>query len=131
MRLFSTILQCDEAGQHWLVTPVERVRVKVEDAPFLAVELDVVDVGNGPVLRFRTNVDDWVDADGEHPITVELDPESGEPRPYVLVRSRLKALVVRPVFYQLAELAQERKIDGRPMLGVVSRGHFFALGSPS
>ena len=131
VRLFSTILQCDDAGQHWLVTPVERVQVEVEDAPFLAVELDVVGNRDTQILRFRTNVDNWVDADHEHPITMAAGSDGSELRPYVLVRSKLRALIARPIFYQLVELAQERMVDGNMMLGVVSRGNFFVLGSPS
>lgn len=118
VRLFSTILRKDPDG-FWLVTPVEKLRVAVEDAPFVAVRVD----REGDALRFVTNVGDVVEADETHPIRVETDPATGEPRPYVLVRGGLEALISRPAFYDLVELAQER--GGR--LGVASNGAWFPV----
>ena len=111
------------------VTPVERGRIIVDDAPFTAVELDVKGQGREQILRFRTNVDDWVEADRDHPIRVAEDPETGEPSPYVLVRAGLEALIGRSVFYQLVEGAEERVLDGTTTLGVWSKGQYFPLGS--
>ena len=127
VRLFSTVLRRDEQDVYWLVTPVERGRVIVEDAPFTAVELVVEGSGEGQTLRFRTNVDDWVEADRDHPIRVAEDPATREPSPYILVRDRLEALIIRSVFYQLAELAEASPRDGG-LLGVWSSGSFFPLG---
>ena len=123
VRLFSTVLRKDEDGKHYLVTPVEKIGIEVEDAPFLAVEVAVEGEGADARLSFRTNVDDVVTADKHHPIRVVLDPETQEPSPYVLVRGRLEAKIVRPVFYELVELAQDK--DGE--FGVWSGGEFFAF----
>jgi hypothetical protein len=118
VRLFSTILRKDPDGIY-LVTPVEKLRITVEDAPFVAVRVDRA----GGALRFTTNVGDEVLAGPENPIRVETAPD-GEPRPYVHVRRGLEALIARPVFYELVEGAEER--DGR--LGVTSNGAWFDLG---
>jgi len=128
VRLFSTVLRREDDGSYWLVTPAERGRVTVEDAPFTAVELTADGAGTRQVLRFRTNVDDWVVAGPGHPIRVVADPDSGEPRPYILVRDRLEALIVRSVYYHLAELAVEGRYDGASILGVWSSETFFPLG---
>ncbi|MEQ9815382.1 MAG: DUF1285 domain-containing protein [Azospirillaceae bacterium] len=123
VRLFSTVLRRDDAGDYWLVTPAERGRITVEDAPFVAVELMDDEPGR---LTFRTNVDDGVTAGPDHPIRVAFGAD-GEPRPYVLVRDRLEALIARTVFYQLVERAEER--DG--VMGVASGGAFFPLVEPA
>ena len=128
MRLFSTVLRRDEAGDYWLVTPAERGRIEVEDAPFTAVELAVSGAGREQALTFRTNADDLVTADADHPIRVDHDPASGEPSPYVLVRDRLEALILRPVYYHLVELGVEEKVGGDHLYGVWSKGSFFPLG---
>jgi hypothetical protein len=119
VRLFSTILRRDPDG-FYLVTPVEKLRLQVEDAPFLAVRMDQVKGG----LRFVTNVGDSVVAGADHPLRVETDPASGEPAPYVHVRAGLEARLTRPVFYELAALADER--DGE--LQVRSNRTWFSLG---
>jgi hypothetical protein len=123
VRLFSTILRKDPDGIY-LVTPVERMRITVEDAPFVAVRVDRVAGEDGrPALRFTTNVGDQVEAGPEDPIRVETDA-AGEPRPYVHVRRGLEALIARPVFYELVDIAEDR--DG--VLGVESHGAWFPLG---
>ncbi len=122
-KLFATVLSRDEAGQYWLTTPAERGRITVDDAPFTAVELvETGDAGN-PVLSFRTNLDHRVDAGPDNPIRVAFDAETGAPRPYILVRPGLEALIVRSVYYELADIACE--VDGRT--GVWSNGTFFPL----
>ncbi|WP_068875033.1 MULTISPECIES: DUF1285 domain-containing protein [unclassified Phenylobacterium] len=122
VRLFSTVLRKDPDGFH-LVTPVEKMRIEVEDAPFIAVRVD----REGEALRFVTNVGDEVEAGPEHALRVELG-EDGEPRPYLHVRRGLEALVARPVFYELVEMAEERETPEGRMLGVVSNGAWFPLG---
>lgn len=123
VRLFSTILRKDEDG-YWLVTPVEKMRIKVEDAPFTAVAVEAArDAEGQAVLRFTTNVGDVTVAGPDNPIRVETDPGTGEPRPYVHVRRGLEALILRPVFYELADMAQMR--DG--VAGVESAGAWFPL----
>jgi hypothetical protein len=128
VRMFSSILRHDDDGKYYLVTPVEKVGIIVDDAPLLAVELTVEGEGDTRILAFRTQVDDVVVADADHPIRVVIDPVSGEPAPYVLVRDRLEALIARSIFYQLVDLAEEREVDGVPSLGLWSAGTFFVLG---
>lgn len=128
VRLFSRVLRHDGDGRYYLVTPVEKLGITVDDAPFVAVELVATGEGRDQVLTFRTNVDDVVTADREHPIRVSIDPESGEPSPYVLVRDRLEALINRPVFYQMVELGVVEAQGGADLYGVWSRGSFFAIG---
>ena len=127
VRLFSTILK-REGDRYFLVTPVEKVGIQVEDAPFVAVTLQVEGEGESQRLRFTTNVEDEVVGGAEHPIRVEIDPATLEPSPYVLVRRNLEALIHRNVFYQLVELAVEREVDGEPWLGVWSDGQFYPIG---
>ena len=137
VKLFASILK-REGDKYFLVTPVEKVGVVVEDVPFLAVEMTVVepqhDVLRQPplshVLRFRTNVDDWVDAGQGHALRFETEA-SGGLRPYLHVRRDLWAKVTRALFYDLVELGEERVVDGKPMFGVVSGGDFFAMAEAS
>jgi hypothetical protein len=131
VKLFATVLRRDEAGDFWLVTPVERGRIAVEDAPFVAIELHAEGTGKAQVLRLRTNLDHWVNVGARHPIRVTQNPDTGEPAPYVLVRDNLEARINRAVFYELAELVEpaETGTGGKDaMLGVWSAGVFFALG---
>ncbi len=128
VKLFSTVIRRD-GEQYFLVTPVEKLGIKVDDAPFVAVEADIHEPGPDQGIVFRTNVDDEVVAGPDNPIRVEIDPETAEPSPYVLVRKNLWALIARPVFYQLVDAGEERVIDGRTVLGIASRGHFFVIGS--
>jgi len=132
VKLFSTVLRREDDGLYWLVTPVERGVIDVEDAPFLAVEVTHTPGGapdgSEDLLRFRTNLDAELDCGPDHPIRVQTDPDTGEPRPYILVRDRLEARIARSVFYELAEIAHERTLDGERVLGVWSGGEFFPLG---
>ncbi|MBC3412997.1 DUF1285 domain-containing protein [Pseudomonas sp. SWRI51] len=127
VRLFSTIIR-REGDAYFLVTPVEKVGIQVDDAPFVAVLVDVQGQGEQQVLSFTTNVDEQVLAGPDHPLRVVTDPVTGEPSPYVRVRSNLEALVHRNVFYQLVELAVPRLIDGQEWLGVWSAGEFYPIG---
>lgn len=129
VKLFSSVLRRDEAGDYWLVTPAEKGRIEVEDVPFIAVALEVAGTGEDQVLTFRTNLDEIVEADADHPVRVSLDPETGEPSPYVMVRDRLEARINRPVYYQLVELAVDGRDGEEPVLGVWSKGRFFSLGT--
>ena len=113
------------------MTPIEKLRIQVDDAPFLAVELDQEGSGESQRLLFRTNVDDLVEAGPRHPIRVVIDSLTGEPSPYILVRDRLEALISRPVFYQMADLALMENDTSSDEYGVWSCGHFFALGGPT
>jgi len=125
--LFSSVLKRDDAGQYWLQTPAERGRIDVDDAPFVAVALDVSGSGDAQTLTFHTNLDETVTAGPDNPIRVETDAETGEPSPYIHVRDGLDALIVRSVYYQLADLVVSRQ--DTDVLGVWSSGMFFELGS--
>ncbi len=128
VRLFASVLHRDNLGRYWLVTPVERGRIDVDDAPFTAVDMHVAGAGRDRVLSFRTNVDDIVTAGDDHPIRVDHDAKTGEPAPYILVRDDLEALITRAVFYELADLAEPGE-SGAAVLGVWSKGRFFELGA--
>ncbi len=127
VQLFSTILRRENDGSYWLVTPVERGLVTVDDAPFIAVEMEVRGEGRDQILAFRTNVEEWVTADSAHPIRVGIGHD-GAPSPYIRVRGALDALIARPVFYQLVDLAEMRARGQRSELGVWSGGTYFSLG---
>ncbi|MBV9018674.1 MAG: DUF1285 domain-containing protein, partial [Alphaproteobacteria bacterium] len=114
-------------GSYWLVTPAERGRVTVEDAPFLAVAVDAEDEGRGRNLIFRTNLDEIVTAGPDHPLRVETAADN-TPAPYILIRPGIEARLARPVFYELAELGHEERIGGEEQFGVWSGGMFFRLG---
>lgn len=130
VRLFSTVLRRDDAGDYWLITPAELGRIEVEDAPFMAVELITTGDGADQIITFRTNVDTFVSADEDHPIRVDIDPDTGEPSPYVVMDGRLEARLTRSVYYDLVGLGTEEKIDAERSFGVWSGGAFFALGNP-
>lgn len=124
VKLFAGVLRKDDDGKHYLVTPVEKVDVAVEDAPFMAVEMEVKEQGHAQRLTFRTNVDDIVEAGPAHFMRFAVEPGSDGLKPYLHVRGRLEALVTRALYYDLVELAVE---DGERGLGLWSGGQFFPL----
>ena len=131
--LFSSVLRRTEDGSFLLETPAERGKIEVEDAPFTAVELDWVGCGRDQRLTFRTNVDQLVTADAEHPIRVARDILTCRPTPYLRVREGaghwpLEARICRAVYYELVALAEPGQVHGRDVLGVWSCGCFFPLG---
>jgi hypothetical protein len=130
VQLFASILRHDPDGKYYLVTPVEKFGIIVDDAPFQAVAMEVHGQGRAQVLTFRTNVEDQVMAGPEHPIRMEIDPVTEEPSPYVHVRARLEALISRAIFYDLVELAVPEERDGETQFGIWSAGVFFPIGSP-
>ena len=125
VRLFSTILK-RENGKHFLVTPVEKVGIRVDDAPFLAVEMQKEEGERGRLLRFRTNVDDWVPCDAGHRMQFETAGDGGL-TPYLHVRADLWAKVTRALYYDLVDMGEERMVDGQLMFGIESGGEFFAM----
>ena len=127
VQLFSTVLRKDEDGKTYLVTPVEKVGIRVVDAPFVAVEMNASGSGDEQVITFRTNVGDVVEAGPGHPLRFVNEEETGGLKPYVLVRGRLEALVARPVMYELAEHGEEIEVDGRLMFCVRSRGEVYPI----
>ena len=122
VRLFSTILRKD-GDDFFLVTPVEKVGITVDDAPFVAVDFNSVD-GR---LEFETNVGDRAVAGPDHPIRVERDPETGEPSPYILIRTNLEALIDRKSFYRLVEIGEHADHAGQSWFGVRSMDTFFPI----
>lgn len=127
VQLFSTVLRKDADGKTYLVTPVEKVGIRVVDAPFVAVEMTVTGEGDGQVITFRTNVGDVVEAGPDRPMRFVDEDETGGLKPYVLVRGRLEALVARPVMYELVEYGEEIEIDGALMFAVRSKGEVFPI----
>lgn len=126
VKLFSSIIRRD-GDDYFLVTPVEKVGITVDDAPFVAVDFEVTGTGRNQVLTFVTNVDDTVEAGPDHPIRVARDPETGEPSPYVLVRANLEALIDRKSFYRLVDIGCHEDHDGERWFGVWSGGAFFPI----
>lgn len=125
VELFASVLRRDADGRHYLVTPVEKVGIQVEDAPFLAVGLDVEGAGSAQRLIFRTNVGDEVAAGPDHPLRIVVEGGHDEMKPYLHVRGRLEALVSRALAFDLVDLACEEEGSGR--LGLWSGGAFFPL----
>src|SRR5260370_40956242 len=127
VKLFASVLRRELDGSYWLVSPAERGRVTVQDAPFIAVAVDREGEGRAQRLIFRTNLDEIVTAGPDHPLRIETAAD-GTPAPYILVRPGLEARLARPVFYELVEWGEERPIAGENQFGVWSGGRFFRLG---
>ena len=127
VQLFARVLRREADGGYALVTPVERLAIRVDDAPFVAVEM--VRRGEGPdsLIAFRTNVDEVVAAGPDHALVLRASPGASEHAPYIGVRDGLDALLARPVYYELMELAQSQPPGPAGAVGVWSGGHFFAL----
>ena len=126
VKLFASVLK-REGDKHFLVTPVEKCGIAVDDAPFLAVEFDVEDGPAGRALHFRTNVDDWVACGPDHALRFEPEAATGGLKPYLHVRRDLWAKVTRALFYDLVELGEERDVAGARMFGIASAGEFFVM----
>ncbi|MFC0278772.1 DUF1285 domain-containing protein [Falsigemmobacter intermedius] len=126
VKLFSSILKLED-GKYFLVTPVEKVGIRVEDAPFVAVDFRIEDPGPDQRLTFVTHVEDEVTAGPDHPIRVTRDPESGEPAPYVMVRRGLEARIDRKSFYRLIDLGEHADHEGSRWFGIRSGGVFFPI----
>ena len=126
VRLFASVLK-REGDSYFLVTPAEKVGIKVDDAPFLAVEMETQGAGAERTMIFRTNVDDVVRCDAEHSLRFEPEAGTGGIKPYIHVRRDLWALVTRALFFDLVALGETRTLDGREMFGVASAGSFFPM----
>ena len=127
VKLFASVLK-REGDRYFLVTPVEKCGIAVDEAPFLAVELAVENLTQGKQeLRFRTNVDDWVTCGPDNPLRFEPEPATGGLKPFLHVRRNLWAKVTRALFYELVELGEERDIGGTRMFGVASGSEFFVM----
>jgi hypothetical protein len=126
VKLFASVLK-REGDKYFLVTPVEKCGITVDDAPFLAVELNVEQSASGRMLNFRTNVDDWVQCGPAHNLRFEPEAGTGGLKPYLHVRRDLWAKVTRALFFDLVELGEEREVAGQAMFGVTSMGEFFPM----
>lgn len=127
VQLFSTVLRKDADGKTYLVTPVEKVGIRVVDAPFVAVEMNATGAGDDQVITFRTNVGDVVEVGPDRPLRFVDEDSTGGLKPYVLVRGRLEALVARPVMYELVGHGEEIMVDGRLMFAVRSRREIYPI----
>lgn len=127
--LFASVLTRDTAGGYWLVTPAELVPIQVEDAPFIAVELFTAGCGRERTVSLRTNTDEIVTVDKDHPLTVLNTAATEEPAPYVALRQGIQAKLARPVYYELVSLGVEEHVHGEHMFGIWSSGTFFPMGS--
>jgi len=130
VKLFASVLK-REGDKYFLVTPVEKVGIVVDDVPFLAVEMNVSGDNTGRIIQFRTNVDDWISAGPGHALRFEPQPKNGGLKPYLHVRRDLWAKVTRALFYDLVGMGEERDVDGKTMFGVFSQGEFFAMAEAS
>ena len=128
VKLFAGILR-REQDSYFLVTPAEKLRVEVDDAPFVATLVEQIDSDDGPAIVFTTNTDERIVLDNDHALRIETDAQSGQPRPYVHLRDGLEALISRSAFYDLLNLAYETRRDGGAYLTLSSRGREFELGS--
>ena len=126
VKLFSSIIRKDD-DKYFLVTPVEKVGITVDDAPFVAIDLDVENPGPDQKLTFLTQVDDEATAGPDNPIRVVRDPETGEPSPYILIRTNLEALIDRKSFYRMVDLGTHEDVDGESWFGIRSGGQFFPV----
>ena len=126
VRLFSTILRLDSDGEYYLVTPVEKVRIQVEDTPFLIVSMDKLKKDNKTSLIFYTSLQDEIILTKKNPISIEVN-DKNEPSPYILVRNNLRGLISRSVYYELIEYAQERTIEDKNFLTIESNNEIFKM----
>ena len=126
VRLFSTILRLDPDGEYYLVTPVEKVRIQVEDTPFLIVSMDKLKKENKTSLIFYTSLKDEIILTKKNPISIEVN-DKNEPSPYILVRNNLRGLLSRSVYYELIEYAQERTIEDKNFLTIESNNEIFKM----
>ncbi|MDF1609710.1 DUF1285 domain-containing protein [Hoeflea sp. YIM 152468] len=127
VRLFSTVLRRDEDGKTYLITPVEKIGIRVADAPFLGVEMTRSEDAAGQVLTFRTNVGDVVAAGPDNPLRFVITGETDQLKPYLLVRGRLEALINRAVTYDLLALGEETEFDGERIYAIRSAGAVFPV----
>lgn len=126
VRLFASVLKLED-GKHYLVTPGEKIGIIVDDAPFVAVDFEVSDPGPAQAITFETNLGERAVAGPDNPIRVMRDPETGEPAPYVHIRSGMEALIDRKSYYRLVDIAEHQEVDGRSWFGLCSGGVFFPI----
>lgn len=128
VKLFSSILRREEDGQYYLLTPVEKWQIQVEDTPLLAHSLEVTGTGEQQIIKLTTSVGETLEVGADHPLEVGNYEDSGQPRPLVRVRHGVDARLVTAAYYDLAEHVVEQTIDEKPVLGVFSHGNFYKIG---
>lgn len=134
VKLFASVLEKGTDGSYWLVTPVERGRIDVDDVPFVVVELNADGAGHDQMIRVRSNLDDWVTMGPDHPLHLKMPPNApptAAPIPYIEIRPGLEGRLLRPVYYDLVDLGEPHQQDGVTRYGVWSNGQFFALDEQS
>lgn len=127
VKLFASVLKKDEAGDYWLITPYEKGRIEVEDVPFTAVEMKTAFSGKGQAVSFRTNLDEWVTLDVDHPLRILHDAATGEPSPYIMVRGKMEARITRAVYYDMIKSTVEDENE-KGLFGLWSQGKFYPVG---
>jgi hypothetical protein len=127
VKLFASVLKKDETGDYWLITPYEKGRIEVEDVPFTAVEMKAELSGKDQIVSFRTNLDEWIVLDPEHPLRVIHDAATGEPSPYIMVRDKMEARIVRAVYYDMIKTTVEDEKE-KGLFGLWSQGKFYPVG---
>jgi hypothetical protein len=127
VKLFSTILRLEEDGEYYLISPVEKWRIQVEDTPLLAHSLTISGQGEQQVLALTTNVGEILCVGADHPLHMDSYPETGAPRPLITVRHGVQARLVTAAYYELADLAVEYLVEGKTAVGVFSSGNFYKL----
>lgn len=125
--LFSKVIRYDRDGSYYLVTPYEKIKLKVEDKPFYVIDFSIVGKGSEQILSFKTYTEDIFLLDKEHPLKIKVDKNTKQPSPYVLVRNNLEGLISRNIFYKLVDIAKREVIKGSSRWGVWSKGLFFSI----
>lgn len=129
VKLFSKVLRFDKDGEYYLVTPVEKIKIVVEERPFLIVDYQIIGKDKEQIISFETNTGDLFLLDNNHPINVEINKKTGEPRPYVLVRSNLEGLISRNIYYKLIDLSDLKKTPKGDVLVLRSSNRYFQIGN--
>jgi len=128
VKLFSKVLRLDDDGEYYLVTPVEKIRIEVEERPFLIIDYQLITKNKRQLISFETNTGDMFLLDKEHPIKVSTNPKTGEPKPCVLVRSNLEGIISRNIYYKLVELSDIKKENGENIFLLKSNNQTFEIG---
>ena len=128
VKLFSKVLRLDDDGEYYLVTPVEKIRIEVEERPFLIIDYQVTTENKRQLISFETNTGDMFLLDKEHPITVSTNPKTGEPKPYILVRSNLEGIISRNIYYKLVEMSYIKKENNENIFLLKSNNQTFEIG---
>lgn len=128
VKLFSKVLRLDDDGEYYLVTPVEKIRIEVEERPFLIIDYQIIEDNEDQIIVFETNTGEKFILDDDHPIVFKTNSETGEPKPYVRVRSNLEGIISRNIFYKLIDLSTKKEIEGNQIFVINSNNQEFTIG---